>query len=328
MKLVFWGTRGSLPTPLGYAQVRAKVLAAVTLAARRGLSDPDDAQRFVDEDLAFHERGTFGGNTSCVQLLGGRDYLILDAGSGLRELGASLMRSGLGAGPATFRILLSHLHWDHLQGFPFFTPAYIPGNRVEFYGGHPGIAEALAGQQAEPFFPVPLSYLGGDISFHRLDPAEELAVDGWRIRLIPQHHPGGSFGYRLDRDGASVVYSTDCEHKEEVDKADYPFVKFIAGADVLVFDAQYNFAESVTAKQDWGHSSNLVGVELAARAGVRHLVLHHHDPLAGDVDLQKILAGARSYAALSRSAADVNVSMAYDGLEITVPGAPPGGSPG
>jgi phosphoribosyl 1,2-cyclic phosphodiesterase len=335
MKVRFWGTRGSLPAPLTATQVRAKVLQA--LEAAHGLHLPEQVAElaaFVDQHLPFHVRSTAGGNTACVQIeSGSADYVLLDAGTGIRDFAhhyrqATLRRTRVSfPHSTTFHIFLSHLHWDHVQGLPFFYPLYLADHRVIFYGGHDGLEAALRQQFSAPSFPVPYEALKARISFQRVTPAEALEVAGLRVQTIAQDHPGGSFGYRFTRDGRSCVYSTDCEHKQPaVHAPDYPFLHFFADADLLIFDAMYSLADASYSKADWGHSSNITGVELAARARVKRLALFHHDLHHDDAALEAFLFNSRMYVemfhqeqgskAAGASKFPHEVLLAYDGLEV------------
>lgn len=316
MRVRFWGTRGSLPIALTAAGVRAKIASALRSAEGRRFANDAERDAFID-GLDFAVAGTFGGHTSCVEIeTGGADYVLCDMGSGLRPFGqAAIARHGAGA-PQTYHVFVSHVHWDHIMGLPFFTPAYIPGNRVVFYGGHAGLEAALRRQQEQPSFPVGFSTFGATIEFVHLTPGEAIEAAGLRVTCKLQRHAGDSYAYRFEREGRSVVYSTDSEHKLADPAETQGFIDFFRDADVVVFDAMYSLAESISVKADWGHSSNIVGVELCQAAGVRHLCMFHHEPINGDETLARILAETRRYEAISRSGAPMHVSTAYDGMEI------------
>src|SRR6476660_1426538 len=165
-----WGTRGSLPVSLTASQVRAKVLAALRGASGRRFDSERDLEDYVDT-LPFAMRGTYGGQSPCVEIdTGGPDLVLCDLGSGVRAFGQNILaRDGHGT-PHTYHVFMSHVHWDHIMGFPFFTPAYVKGNRIRIYGGHTELEMALRRQQAAPSFPVDFSVLGADIEFVRLEP--------------------------------------------------------------------------------------------------------------------------------------------------------------
>ncbi len=318
MDVRFWGTRGSLPASLNASDVRAKVKAALRKALEAGLSPDADLDAFMDRQLPFSERATYGTNTSCVEIRDGEDFVLCDAGSGLRDFGNHVMSLDPSARPREFHLLLSHLHWDHIQGFPFFVPALIPGNRITIYGCHPGLERAFATQQSLPFFPLLFCDIGAEVRFQVLEPDRETDVAGFRVLPKEQNHPGSSFGYRFERQGKTVVYSTDAEHKNQMEEDLTPFTTFFQEADLLVFDAQYTFADACTVKEDWGHSNNLIGVEMAQKAGVRHLALYHQDPTHTDQDLDRLLEDTRKLARLLMGDDSLRITIAWDGLVVEV----------
>lgn len=315
----FWGTRGSLPVALNHNGVRAKIRNALLAARERELSTPDAIDAFLDKELPFSVTGTFGGNTSCVQIETGREeYLLCDLGSGVREFGNHVMAQH-GPGHANcFNIFMSHVHWDHIMGFPFFVPAYIPGNRLRIYGCHKILREALERQHAAPSFPVEFSTLGATIEFIELEPGVTYEVAGFSVTAIKQFHSGDSYGYRFVRDGKTIVYTTDCEHKAQLLDESYPFVAFYRDADVLIFDTMYSLADSISVKEDWGHSSNLVAVELAQLARAKRLVMFHHEPAYDDAKIEGVFGDTVRFEEISRDDHKVEVIVAYDGLELSV----------
>jgi phosphoribosyl 1,2-cyclic phosphodiesterase len=319
MLVRFWGTRGSIPVAPTAAAIQRKLVAALVQGAGRGLDTPEKAQRFVERDLDFAVGRTFGGNSSCVEIeTGGGEYVLCDLGSGARLFGISVLARHGPARPNTFHVFMSHLHWDHILGFPFFTPAYIPGNRIRIYGGHADLDEAFRRQHGAPSFPVEFGQLGASIEFVRLETGRPYEIAGLRVILKRQRHSGDSYGYRFERAGRSVVYSTDSEHKLDAPEETRAFVEFFRGADLVIFDAQYSLAEAVSVKEDWGHSSNIVGVELAQMAGVRHLCLFHHEPVLEDEQIAAVLRETRRLEEITRGEHPVAISAAYDGMEIAL----------
>ena len=318
MRIRFWGTRGSLPVSLTAAAVRRKLVTALRGASGRKFASDAEIEAYLD-GLGLAVAGTFGGHSPCVEIeTGGPDYVLCDLGSGLRPFGqAAIARHGP-ASPQTYHIFVSHVHWDHIMGLPFFTPAYIPGNRVRFYGGHPGLEAALRRQQDAPSFPVDFSHLRADIAFMHLEPGKPYDIAGMTVTAKLQRHAGDSYGYRFESKGRSVVYSTDSEHKLADPAETEGFVDFFRNADLVIFDAMYSFAEATSVKADWGHSSNVVGVELCQLAGARHLCLFHHEPANDDETLSRMLSGTRRLEEITRTGEPLAVSAAYDGMEIEV----------
>jgi phosphoribosyl 1,2-cyclic phosphodiesterase len=312
----FWGTRGSLPVALTAADVRTRVVQAVRGAAGKAFASDAAVEAYVD-GLDFPVAGTYGGNTSCVQIdTGEPSYVICDLGSGVRPLGQWLLARHGPAAPQRYDIFLSHVHWDHIMGLPFFAPAYIPGNRITIHGGHEELEAALRRQMDRPSFPVDFSALKADVRFVRLAPDARHEVAGMVVTPLRQRHTGDSYGYRFEKDGRTVVYSTDSEHRLGDATEARRFVEFFRGADLVVFDAMYSLAEAVSVKADWGHSSNVVGVELCQAAGVAHLCLFHHEPASDDATLAGVLADTRRLEEITRHGRPLRVSSAYDGLEI------------
>ena len=315
MNVHFWGTRGSLPAPCTAAMVGEKIFRALRAAQGHVFPSDDAIRAFIRTELPFNVGGTYGTNTPCVQIGGGDGYVVCDAGTGIRDFGTSVLAQG--RSPQVYHLFLSHSHWDHIQGFPFFVPAYIPGNRIHIYGCHRDLRAAFDHQQQPLSFPVPLNEMGAEITFHTLEPGKTHRIAGLDVTPMGQWHPGGSFGYSFVKGGKKVVYSTDSEHRENLAEGSYPFLEFFGAADLLIFDAQYTLLDSMDTKENWGHSSNLVGVELAVRSGVKRLCLFHMEPTCGDDFLQTTLQQTRDYLEIySGGHHAMEIVMAYDGLEI------------
>jgi len=292
----FWGTRGSIAAP-GRATVR------------------------------------YGGNTSCVEMrTAAGELLIFDSGTGIRELGREL--SSASNGPVRGHIFLSHTHWDHIQGFPFFWPAFMPGNSLTIYAGRDldrDLESVLAGQMEYAYFPVRLEDMQAEVRFRNLG-EEQLTVGDARIDVQYMNHTGLTLGYRVHADDRTVVYATDNEPYDKtvrdlsprgqqavptwpVHQGDRSFVEFIRGADLLITDAQYT-AEEFREKIGWGHSSVEHAVDFAVAGGVKRLALYHHDPTRVDRAVDSLVRRARRRAALQGS--DIDVFAAAEGLTVTL----------
>lgn len=260
MNIRFWGVRGSIASP-------------------------------------GHDTAAVGGNTSCVEvrLHGGSSAdtrIVLDAGTGLRALGNHLVACGAARDPLT--LLLSHCHWDHIQGLPFFLPVYMKNTSLTIIGAQNGVAsvrETLERQMSAPVFPVTLDEVGARIVTREVRLGDVFHVGEAKIRVAHGNHPGGVVAYRIDHDGKSVVYATDTEHDgKRVDPALHALCE---GADLLVYDSQYT-PDEYEGKVGWGHSTYVAGAELARAAGVGTYVLFHHDPMRSDEGVAEIEAKARA----------------------------------
>ena len=228
----------------------------------------------------------FGGNTSCVEVRAGSRVVILDAGTGIRPLGQQLRREGA----LDADILFSHTHWDHVNGFPFFAPAFEPDNAFRVFAGHlgeqGGIREAIAGHMHEPMFPVPLDVMRARLSFTDFSAGETLDLGrGLRVRTAPLNHPNGATAYRIEHGGRSVCYVTDTEHVPG--RPDERILGLVAGADLVIYDSTYTDTE-FPARVGWGHSTWQEGLRLARRAGAKRLVVFHHDPDHDDATMTAI----------------------------------------
>ncbi len=289
----FWGVRGSLPVP-GPKTLR------------------------------------YGGNTACVEVRTGRETIILDAGTGLRELGQDLVRHPRGPRNRLW-ILLSHTHWDHIQGFPFFAPAHQARQRIHILGqrgSRSNLRKTIAAAVESPFFPIPLSGMPGHLSFRELASQTSFRLGAVRATTAPLQHPGGGLAFRLATPQGVVAYVTDHEAAcPEAARTSLPtaarerpqpelgvaMARLIEGADVLIHDAQYTAAEYAS-HQGWGHSCVEAVVGVAVRARVGHLLLFHHDPDREDRQLDVMVRDARRRARQLGGA--LRVDAAREGLEL------------
>jgi phosphoribosyl 1,2-cyclic phosphodiesterase len=288
MQIRFWGTRGSIAKP-GPATVR------------------------------------YGGNTSCVEIRSDSGTLIVvDCGTGAHGLGQHLIAQQGGA--VDGHMLISHTHWDHIQGIPFFAPFLSPGNVWDIYGpkgtSH-SLHAALAGQMEHPYFPVTLDEFGATIRYHDLVEGA-FRIDDTRVVARYLNHPGLTLGYRLEVDGASVVYCSDHEpHSATLASGESPItgidlqhVAFVADADLVIHDAQYTALE-YAAKIGWGHSPAEYAVRVCRDAGVKRVALTHHDPLRDDDALDRIVDAMRLR--LRNDGSPLEIVAAAEGLRIHLP---------
>ncbi|MGC6510935.1 MAG: MBL fold metallo-hydrolase [Myxococcota bacterium] len=284
----FWGVRGSIPTP-GHATQR------------------------------------YGGNTACIEVRIGDTLFILDGGSGLRPLGADLLRRNIDTIDA--HMLFSHSHWDHIQGFPFFVPAYNPKTKIQVYGieGDSHIFDLLSGQMQDKYFPVQFSDLGAQISASHLEPNGH-TIDKAVVRYFHAKHPGGCLSYSIEAFGKKMVYSTDNEldllltNKDETlndstisRELPEDFIEFIKDADLLVADGQYTDGEYNTHIY-WGHPRATTLVDAAISANVKQVAITHHDPMQTDAMVEAKIQECRNRAA--RMGYGGTVFAAREGVEL------------
>jgi len=333
--LNFWGTRGSLPGPRIATDIGAKsktLLKKFAAECSRTQQVPD-VDTFL-ADCLFYEKSTFGGNTSCVEVKLGGERFIFDVGSGARQLGNNLIAEMFQKGGIKGIILLSHTHWDHIQGFPFFGPVFINKetgkgikNSFTIYGGTSYMEniEACLRQQMEyRVFPVTWAYLkhiNHELLTETIGDMEKLSIGEVDVFTRMLNHPGGSLGYRLSYKGKVVTYTTDNEPFDRLTPHP-PLVQLAKNADVWITDCQYLW-ETYTGelgglcRMGWGHSYPLAVAMAAIQANVKHVVLFHHDPTSTDEQIAHIADEVRRELD-DRKASHILVSPAYDGMQLAL----------
>jgi phosphoribosyl 1,2-cyclic phosphodiesterase len=311
MRIRFWGVRGSLPAPPSPAQIKGKISAILERLTPEDLVSPDSRERFLS-GLPPWLYGTVGGNTPCVTVNqdNSPDTFVFDAGSGIREMGIALSRES--PKPSRYHLFFSHFHWDHLQGLPFFGPAYDPGVAIDFYSPNRELENFLQGQMRSPYFPVTMDTMGAKKAFYVLN--DKITLLGMDVSCKKVNHPGGCYCYRVDDGRRRFIYSTDTELSPADFEKTEENVSFFTGADLLVIDCQYTLGEAIE-KYNWGHSAFSLAVDFAANWGIRQMVLFHHDPSYNDRKLFNILQSARWYTE-RMNIKNVELILAMEGMEI------------
>jgi phosphoribosyl 1,2-cyclic phosphodiesterase len=329
MRIKFWGVRGSVPSPLDGAAVEAKVRRAIERSATMLAADSKVSLDTIMREMPFTDRSTFGGNTSCVEVQAGGNRIVLDMGTGLRMLGNSLFgemfqRKGL---PITF--LVSHVHWDHIQGVPFFGPLYINkatgiNNEWTFYGGtdwQKDVEVCLRGQMDAPTFPVSwkeIEQQTGRIETYSVHDMKRFVVGQATVSTRKLSHPQETYGYRIEHDGKVFVYTTDNEPYDPL-CPDPRLLALCKGADVWVTDCQYTKGVyegtegGKVPRHSWGHSYPEAVAATAKLGKVRKTILFHHDPSSTDEQIVAIAAHCQSLVEPGQE-----VVAAYEGLVIDI----------
>ncbi|MDR1972510.1 MAG: MBL fold metallo-hydrolase [Treponema sp.] len=257
--------------------------------------------------------GSVGGNTPCLSVHSADKpsrVLIFDGGSGIREMGNAMYREK--PKPSLYRLFFSHFHWDHIQGLPFFGPAYDPSVTMEFYSPVAEMEQIIRAQMSPPNFPVYLEAMGSRKLFHPFK--GPLEVEGFRISCKKMNHPGDSYSYLVEEGERRFIYATDTELTAADFTKDEENTRFFKNADLIVIDCQYTLGEAIE-KYNWGHSAFSMAADFAANWEIKHMVLFHHDPTYSDHKLYNMLQSARWY--LERmNIRGIELTLATEGLEI------------
>ncbi|ULQ59984.1 MBL fold metallo-hydrolase [Brucepastera parasyntrophica] len=319
MRVRFWGVRGSIPTPLSSVQIQNRIAAVVQRITARDVVSADSREKFL-ASLPEWLFGTVGGNTACVEVENANgDCIILDAGSGLRELGADIDRREGFENGKTYHIIFSHFHWDHIQGLPFFNQAYKTNNRIIFYSTNPDFENILSAQMTHPYFPIPMLGPGGfgaAMKFIYLDPDTTkfrigTSVVGW-YRV---NHPGGCTAYSIQEKGKKIIYCTDTEISRDNFEQNEENRSFFGNADILIIDAQYTVSEA-SRKKGWGHSAFSLAVDFALFWQIKKLVFFHHEPRYSDKKLYTLKQSAEWHRGASGN--NLEIEIAQEGLDLIV----------
>ncbi len=321
MEVKLWGVRGSLPSPLSNTEYRGKIREIVRRAAQSGVGNDDASIGSFIDDLPDTLKHTYGGNTTCVTVTSdsGRMYIV-DCGTGFRRLGDELMKGDCGRGTGVLYILLTHNHWDHIQGIPFFKPLYVPGNLLKFYSPYKNQKDLLMRQMEPPCFPARFNGTASTKEYHLLDSANLTPVefdDGMVVDFYPLKHPNGSYAYRFRQNGKTFVFATDAEFTGEMlEEGGEISDHFFGNADLLILDSQYTLDESFS-KFDWGHTSFTMAVNCGLRWNTKKLVLTHHEPAYSDEKLYENFLSAVEHRD-NQNNETLKIYMATEEMEFTI----------
>ncbi|MBQ47172.1 MAG: hypothetical protein CMP10_06835 [Zetaproteobacteria bacterium] len=323
MKLKLWGTRGSLPRTLNN-QIFSELLIELSHNAEaKGINTLAEFRKAITSGKLGVPL-TFGGNTTCTEIIHKKTRCFVDMGSGFLEAGEEALKDDI----HEFNVFMTHLHSDHLLGFPYFVPIHIPGNKFTIHHVHPLAPKYIMEMFNGVYFPVKWNELQADIEFKQLKIYEPTQLSDLKVTPFCLDHPGGSFGYHFESEGKKACVGVDGEYKRLTPKELGKDLIYYQNLDILIFDAQYELNE-LASRSDWGHCSPNIGVDLALREGIRNIYLTHHDPKSAEAKGFRMLEAARKHKKLQLPAhADLwdklnqpdgpNINMAWDGLEIDV----------
>lgn len=321
MRIKIWGARGSLPSPLTPQALEAQIRNAVVDFSTSSTKNVDEFLK----NLPRHRFGGYGGNTPCIEVQTDGASVVVDGGSGIRLLGYELLNGPCGRGMGEVHLVFTHFHWDHLIGLPFFTPLFIPGNKIHVYAVQNDLPEVFRTLFKKPYFPVGLGDLGAEIIYHELPARKPTLIQGISVTPYQLDHPDPCWGYRFEHKGRVYAHCVDTECTRVSREQLGPDLPLYQGVDLMVFDAQYTLMESIE-RVHWGHAAASLGLDLALREGIKRVLFMHHDPASSSEKIAAAEAQAQRYYDNQMRAAkkagevlpEVEWSFAYEGLVTEV----------
>ncbi|MBX2987628.1 MAG: MBL fold metallo-hydrolase [Bdellovibrionaceae bacterium] len=287
-----------------------------------GHRDPSQVQKYFDS-LEIPIVGGYGASTTCVEVETPQGQLIIDGGSGIRQLSERIMSGTHARAKGPFHIYMTHFHWDHVIGLPFFTPHFLPNVQVNYYAVHPEMESLIRGIFRKPYFPVPFESLPSKIRFHTLEPRQPVRIDDMTITPYQLDHPDPCWGLKVEYGGKAYAHCVDTEGTRVTREDLGPDLPLYQNIDLMYYDAQYTFPE-LADKANWGHSAAQIGLDIAFRENVKHMLFAHHDPGASIQTIQDIRRQTQEYYSWRIQNAKENGQplppvkwgFAYEGLEV------------
>lgn len=292
-KIKYWGVRGSLPSSPPPHVWKSEVEKILNIFFERGHKTQSQIGDFLNsEALPFF--GGYGTHTTCAEVFTDKTQIVIDCGSGLRNLGEQMMRGPAGKGQAEIHLFLTHFHWDHLLGIPFFAPHFVRGNVIHYYAVQPDLEELVRLKFRKPLFPVPFEALGAKIHFHQLEPRKDFRLGDFRITAYQLDHPDPCWGFKVEHGGKSYSHCVDTEGTRSTREALGPDLPLYQNTDLMYFDAQYTLPE-LAEKANWGHSAAQIGLEIAKREKIKRVIFAHHDPGATASQIRDLIRQTNEY---------------------------------
>lgn len=309
----FWGVRGSIPTPLTPEEVRRKISAVVERITPQDLESSEAKERFLAH-LPRYIFGTVGGNTTSIEVrLKDGNVILIDAGTGIFRFASSVIREQ--PAPKVFHLFFTHFHWDHIQGFPFFSPAFDKNVVIHIYSPIENVEQILRDQMKPPYFPITIDTMQAQFYFHKLE-EPQVKIGAATVSWRQMQHPGSSFSYKVEESQGAFLFATDTELRDDDFARTEENRRFFSNVDILAIDSQYTLDEAIE-KYDWGHSSYSLTVDFATEWDINTLVLFHHEPLYNDGKMFSIAQSAGWYSS-HVGKQDVKILLAQEGLELSI----------
>lgn len=324
ISIKFWGVRGSIPSAPAPQDWAHHIEGILRNFFSMGYRDPSQISKYI-QSMDVPLLGGYGTATTCVEIQSARSQIIIDGGSGIRNLSANIMTGTTGRSKGPFHILMTHFHWDHVIGLPFFTPHFIPGAEIHYYAVQSDLEKVIRGIFRQPYFPVPFEALKSKIHFHVLEPRKPFKINEFTITPYQLDHPDPCWGYKVESGGKTYSHCVDTEGTrvtpEELGE-DLPLYQEV---NLMYFDAQYTLPE-LAEKANWGHSAAQVGLDIALREKAERILFAHHDPGARAEQVLELKRQTQEYYESRQKFAAINSEtlptvywdFVYEGMEITL----------
>ncbi len=321
LQIKFWGVRGSLPSTLMPDKWSLHFENLLRGYFSAGYRDTSHIAKYI-ASLPTPHLGGYGVATTSVEVRSPKTQIIIDGGSGIRYLSDQIMSGTMGSSKGPFHIFMTHFHWDHLIGLPFFTPHFVPGIHVHYYAVQPELEQNIRSVFRKPFFPVPFENLSAKIHFHILEPRKAIVLNDMKITPYQLDHPDPCWGYKVESHDRTYAHCVDTEGTRATREELGPDLPLYQNVDLMYFDAQYTFPE-LAEKANWGHSAAQVGLDIAFREKIKRVLFAHHDPGADIqqiMDLQQQTTEFYNWRLQNKAAQEpaVEWEFAHEGLEIQI----------
>ena len=324
LTIKYWGVRGSLPSSPAPTDLAFHIEGLLRQFFSLGYRDPAQISKFTQQ-MGVPQLAGYGTATTCVEVASKKSQLIIDGGSGIRSLSERIMTGTAGRFRGPFHIYLTHFHWDHLIGLPFFAPHFIPGSEIHYYAVQDELESVIKGMFRKPFFPVPYEALKAKIFFHKLEPRKTTSIGDIQITPYKLDHPDPCWGLKVQSEEKTYSHCVDTEGTRVTPDELGPDLPLYQNVDLMYFDAQYTLPE-LAEKANWGHSAAQVGLEIAFREGIKKVLFAHHDPGAGIGQILDLKRQTQEYFESSKKIflennekfPEVEWDFVHEGLEIKI----------
>ncbi len=276
LNIKFWGVRGSLPAAPTPKELSLHFEGLLRQFFNSGKRDISEITQFI-QSLDLTQIAGFGSATSCVEVQSAKSSLIIDGGSGIRSISENILRGRQGSIKGPFHIYLTHYHWDHVLGLPFFAPHFIPNTPIHYYAVHADVEKYIRAVFAKPYFPVPFENLASKIQFHIVEPRKPFTIEDMICTPYKLDHPDPCWGLKIESGGKAYAHCVDTEGTRITREEMGPDLPLYQNVDLMYFDAQYTLPE-LAEKSNWGHSASQVGLDIAFRENIKNVLFTHHDP--------------------------------------------------